>query len=79
LTWISGKNIPLWVEIRLSADADGTFSRDDVAYNQEADVYVCPIGKVLSSTGTLVNDGQRCSIMPANMTMRTLFYAMRPT
>jgi Transposase DDE domain len=24
---------------------------------QEADIYVCPAGKVLTSTGTLVNDG----------------------
>ena len=39
-----------------SARADGTFSREDFAYNQQADVYVCPAGKVLSSTGTLVND-----------------------
>src|SRR5712675_945788 len=40
-----------------SARADGTFSREDFAYNQEADVYICPAGKELTSTGTLVNDG----------------------
>jgi len=40
-----------------SARDDGTFSREDFAYNQEHDLYVCPAGKVLSSTGTLVNDG----------------------
>src|SRR5216684_3696130 len=40
-----------------SARDDGTFSREDFAYNQEADIYVCPAGKVLTSTGTLVNDG----------------------
>jgi hypothetical protein len=40
-----------------SARDDGTFSRGDFSYNQEADVYVCPAGKVLTSTGTLVNDG----------------------
>jgi hypothetical protein len=40
-----------------SARDDGTFSRGDFAYNQEADIYVCPAGKVLTSTGTLVNDG----------------------
>src|SRR6266581_1035261 len=32
-------------------------SREDFAYDQEHDLYVCPAGKVLSSTGTLVNDG----------------------
>ena len=40
-----------------SARDDGTFSREDFAYDLEHDLYVCPSGKVLSSTGTLVNDG----------------------
>src|SRR5271170_5043338 len=40
-----------------SARDDGTFSREDFGYNQEADIYLCPSGKVLTSTGTLVNDG----------------------
>jgi hypothetical protein len=40
-----------------SARDDGTFSRGDFNYNREADIYVCPAGKVLSSTGTLVTDG----------------------
>src|SRR3984885_2103087 len=40
-----------------SARDDGTFSRGDFDYNQEADIYVCPAGKTLISTGTLVNDG----------------------
>jgi hypothetical protein len=40
-----------------SGRADGTFSRDDFAYDQQSDVYICPAGKVLTSTGTLVNDG----------------------
>jgi hypothetical protein len=39
-----------------SARDDGTFSRGDFA-NQKADMYVCPAGKVLGCTGTLVNDG----------------------
>src|SRR5438046_893581 len=41
-----------------SAPDDGTFSRGDFSYNQEADVYVCPAGKVLTSTGTLVKIGR---------------------
>jgi hypothetical protein len=40
-----------------SARDDGTFSREDFAYDQEHDLYVCPAGKLLTSTGTLVNDG----------------------
>ena len=40
-----------------SARTDGTFAREDFAYDQQSDVYICPAGKVLTSTGTLVNDG----------------------
>jgi hypothetical protein len=36
---------------------EGTFSREDFTYNQEADIYVCPAGEVLTFTGTVVNDG----------------------
>ncbi len=40
-----------------SARADGTFARDDFPYDPETDIYRCPAGKVLTSTGTLVNNG----------------------
>jgi transposase len=40
-----------------SARQDGTFSRDDFTYDHEHNVYVCPGGKMLTTTGTLVNDG----------------------
>jgi hypothetical protein len=40
-----------------SAREDGTFARDAFAYDSETDVYLCPAGKVLTSTGTPVNDG----------------------
>jgi hypothetical protein len=39
-----------------SARDDGTFSREDFTYDQQSDVYICPAGKVLASTGTLVWD-----------------------
>ena len=39
-----------------SARKDGTFERSDFTYNHEADTYTCPAGKVLTTTGTLVND-----------------------
>jgi IS5 family transposase len=39
-----------------SSRKDGTFSRDDFGYDQEADVYVCPAGKTMTTTGTPVND-----------------------
>jgi transposase len=40
-----------------SARRDGTFSREDFAYDLERDVYVCPAGKTLTTRGTLVNEG----------------------
>jgi transposase len=39
-----------------SARKDGTFSREDFSYDHERDVYLCPGGKTLTTTGTLVND-----------------------
>jgi hypothetical protein len=40
-----------------SARQDGTFSRDDFTYDHDNDIYVCPGSRVLTTTGTLVNDG----------------------
>ncbi len=40
-----------------SARKDGTFSREDFKYDPADDVYVCPGGKTLTTTGTRVNDG----------------------
>jgi transposase len=37
---------------------DGTFSREDFRFDKERDVYICPAGKTLRTTGTLVNDGE---------------------
>ena len=39
-----------------SARKDGIFSREDFTYDPAGDVYVCPGGKTLTTTGTLVND-----------------------
>jgi transposase len=36
---------------------DGTFSRDDFTYDHAGDVYYCPGGTMLTTTGTRVNDG----------------------
>jgi hypothetical protein len=36
---------------------DGTFSREDFTYDKERDIYICPAGKTLKTTGTLVNGG----------------------
>lgn len=39
-----------------SARTDGTFSREDFAYDHAGDIYRCPGGKTLTTTGTPVND-----------------------
>ena len=39
-----------------SARLDGTFSRDGFTYDHVGDVYYCPGGKMLTTTGTRVND-----------------------
>jgi transposase len=36
---------------------DGTFSRSDFQYDPTNDIYHCPAGKTLTTTGTLVNGG----------------------
>jgi hypothetical protein len=36
---------------------DGTFLRSDFRYDPTGDVYHCPAGKILTTTGTLVNGG----------------------
>ena len=41
-----------------SKRADDTFSRGDFTYDHNADVYHCPDGKRLTTTGTIVNDNQ---------------------
>ena len=40
-----------------SARRDGTFARSDFTYDRKGDVYFCPEGKMLTTKGTLVNDG----------------------
>jgi transposase len=41
-----------------SARKDGTFAREDFNYDLAGDVYICPGGKTLTTTGTRVNDGE---------------------
>jgi len=58
LGWLIGKgitpHIPVWDN---SARGDGTFSRADFTFDRERNVYICPEGKLLTSTGR-VHDGR---------------------
>jgi hypothetical protein len=54
LAWLLGKNItphiPVWERY---PSPDGMFSRGDFTYDAERDVYVCPNGKPLRTSGTV--------------------------
>ena len=45
-------HIPVWDK---SARTDGTFSRTDFVFDRSRNVYVCPNGKLLHSTGTVID------------------------
>lgn len=44
-------HIPVWDK---STRTDGTFSRADFVFDQSRNVYICPGGKLLHTTGTLI-------------------------
>jgi hypothetical protein len=64
----SGKNLNWLVKdkdiaphipvIDKSKRKDGTFSREDFTFDKERNIYICPAGKILTTTGKLVNDGE---------------------
>ena len=37
---------------------DGTFSRADFTFDKERNVYICPANKILTTTGTVIDDGE---------------------
>jgi transposase len=57
LGWLASAGIapqiPVWDK---SAREDGTFSRSDFTFDRERNVYVCPAGKLLKTTGSIGND-----------------------
>jgi hypothetical protein len=46
-------HIPVWDKSRRK---DGTLSRADFQYDTERDLYTCPAGKTLKTTGTVLSD-----------------------
>ncbi len=55
LKWLMDRgiepHIPVWDKSRR---ADGTFSRPDFTYDKGRDIYICPGGKTLKTTGQVV-------------------------
>jgi transposase len=57
LGWVVGAGItpqiPVWDK---STREDGTFSRSDFTFDRERNVYICPAGKLLTTTGNVGDD-----------------------
>jgi hypothetical protein len=58
LNWIVNdkKIVPHIPVIDKSKREDGTFSREDFRFDQEQNIYICPAGKVLTTTGHIGPD-----------------------
>jgi len=58
LAWLINRDISPHVSVRdMSMRRDGTFSRADFRYDKDRDIYTCPAGKTLKTTGR-VHDGR---------------------
>ena len=57
LGWLVGTgitpHIPVWDK---SKREDGTFSRSDLTFDRERNIYICPAGKLLTTTGSVSTD-----------------------
>jgi hypothetical protein len=58
LSWLIGTGITPYIPVwDMSQREDGTFSRADFTFDKEHNVYLCPAGKLLTTTGN-VHDGR---------------------
>jgi transposase len=58
LGWLVGRRITPHIPVRDKGErTDGTFSRSDFRWKKRRNVYICPNGKLLRTTGT-VHDGR---------------------
>jgi transposase len=56
LAWIVGKGIAPHIPVRdFSRRDDGTFSRSDFRFDKDRNIYVCPAGKLLKTTGRVLS------------------------
>jgi len=77
LDWLVNeqKIAPYIPVIDKSKREDGTFSRDDFSFDKERDIYICPAGKIQTTTRKVVNDDQLlyraskrdCDVCPLKM------------
>jgi hypothetical protein len=76
LNWlVTDKNIaPHIPVIDKSRRDDATFSREDFTFDKERNVYTCPAGKTLTTTGKLVNDGETLLYLASTRDCRTCLF-----
>jgi transposase len=53
---------------------DGTFSREDFTFDKEQNVYTCPAGKTLTTTGKLVNEGETLLFIASTRDCRSCLF-----
>src|SRR5271170_7731283 len=80
----SGKNLNWLVKdkdiaphipvIDKSKREDGTFSREDFTFDKERNIYTCPAGKTLTTTGKLVNDGETLLYLASTSDCRSCLF-----
>jgi transposase len=57
LAWIIGKQITPHITVKDQSERDdGTFSRSDFKFDKVRNIYVCPTGKLLRTTGRILSD-----------------------
>lgn len=57
LAWTIDKRITPHITVKDQSERDdGTFSRSDFKFDKERNVYVCPAGKLLKTTGRILSD-----------------------
>jgi transposase len=57
LAWTIGRCITPHITVKDQSERDdGTFSRSDFKFEKERNVYVCPAGKLLKTTGRILSD-----------------------
>jgi hypothetical protein len=56
---------------------DGTFSREDFRFDKERNVYICPANKTLTTTGTVINDGETLRYLATTSDCRSCPLKMR--
>jgi transposase len=60
LAWTIGQSITPHITVKDQSErTDGTFSRSDFNFDKERNVYVCPAGKLLKTTGRILSDNTR--------------------